>query len=130
MLCAKCHAEIPADAAFCPKCGTAVAGAAAPANAATPTERMQGAAAASPQEPERELWRGGYSAKAMYGGWVFAVVVFVAAVVLSALTYNPMASIAGALSVLAVWLFLALVFIRNRFGTWYTLTNQRFLHQK
>jgi membrane protein YdbS with pleckstrin-like domain len=131
MFCAKCHAEVPLDAAFCPKCGSAVAGAAAGGTrAVTPTERMQGAQVAAPQEPEHELWRGGYSAKALYGGWTFAALVTVAAAVLAAFAYNPIALIAAGIAVLLVWLVLAIKFIQNRYGTWYTLTNQRFLHQK
>lgn len=130
MLCAKCNAEVPADAAFCPKCGTALAAAASRPQAPTPTERMQGAQAAAPQEPEHELWQGGYSAKAMYGGWVFAVLVTVAAIVLAALAYNPVAWIAAAVAVPVVWVFLLLTLLYRRLFVSYTLTSQRFLHQK
>jgi len=134
MLCAKCHAEVPPDAAFCPKCGTAVAAAAAGgARAATPTERMQGAQAAAPQEPEHELWRGGYSAKAMYGGWAFAGLVTVAAIVLAALSATPYKSavwIAVAIAVPVVWVFLLLTLLFRRLSVSYTLTSQRFMHQR
>src|SRR6478736_2941201 len=131
MLCAKCHAEVPADAAFCPKCGTAVADAAVGgARLATPTERMQGAQAAAPQEPEHELWHGGYSAKAMYGGWVLATLLTVAAIILAALTYNPAIGIAAAMAVPAVWVFLLLTLLYRRLCVSYTLTSQRFMHQK
>jgi membrane protein YdbS with pleckstrin-like domain len=130
MLCAKCHAEVPPDAAFCPKCGTALAvEAGTGARAVTPTERMQGAQAASPQEPEHELWQGGYSAKAMYGGWAFALVVSIASIVLAALAYNPMFWIAAAIVVPAVWLFLLVALVYRRLSVSYTLTSQRFLHQ-
>ncbi|HEY2411172.1 MAG TPA: PH domain-containing protein [Pirellulaceae bacterium] len=129
MLCTKCHAEVPPDAAFCPKCGTAVAGAASP-RAVTPTERMQGAQAAVPQEPEHELWRGGYSAKAMYGGWAFAVLVTVAAVVLAAFAYNPMAWLAAAVAVPLVWVIAVWIFVIRLLNDKYTLTTQRFLHKK
>jgi membrane protein YdbS with pleckstrin-like domain len=129
MFCAKCHVEVPPEAAFCPKCGTAVVSDAVSARAATPTERMQGAQGAAPQEPEHELWRGGYSAKAMYGGWVFAALITVAAIVLAALTYNPAVGIAAAVTVPAVWIFLILVLVYRRLSVSYTLTSQRFMHQ-
>jgi membrane protein YdbS with pleckstrin-like domain len=96
----------------------------------TPTERLQGAQAAAPQEPEHELWRGGYSAKAMYGGWVFAALVTVAAVVLAAVAYNPVAWMAAAIAVPAVWVFLLLMLLYRRMSVSYTLTSQRFMHQR
>jgi membrane protein YdbS with pleckstrin-like domain len=108
-----------------------MAGAAAGApHAPTPTERMQGAQAAAPQEPEHELWHGSYSAKAMYGGWAFAALVTVAAAVLAALAYNPAVWIAVAIAVPVVWVFLLLTLVYRRLSVSYTLTSQRFLHQK
>jgi len=130
MFCVKCRAEVPADAAFCPKCGTALAIPAPGVRAATPTERMQGAQATAPQEPEHELWRGGYSAKAMYGGWVFAGLVTVAAIVFALLIPNPVAWIAAAIAVPVVWVFLLVTLVYRRLFVSYTLTSQRFLHQK
>jgi uncharacterized membrane protein YdbT with pleckstrin-like domain len=94
---------------------------------------MQGAQVAAPQEPEHELWRGGYSAKAMYGGWVFAVLLTVAAIVLAALLATPYKSavwIAVAIVVPVVWVFLLLTLLSRRLSVSYTLTSQRFLHQR
>ena len=130
MLCAKCHAEVPSDAAFCPKCGMALTAAGAVPRAATPTERMQGAQGAAATEPEHELWRGGYSAKAMYGGWVFAVLVTVAAITIAVLAYNPVLGMAAGLAVPVVWVFLLVTLIYRRLSVSYTLTSQRFLHQR
>src|SRR3954454_7977011 len=104
MPCPTCHAEVPADAAFCPKCGQRVgaasAGVPAPtAAAATPAEKLragQGVGPA-PHEPEHELWRGRYSPKAMYGGWVLALVLTVAAIVLAVLV--PVGWIAAVIAV-------------------------------
>jgi membrane protein YdbS with pleckstrin-like domain len=94
---------------------------------------MQGAQAAAPQEPEHELWRGGYSAKAMYGGWTFAALVTVAAIVLAALSATPYKSavwIAVAIVVPAVWVVALLMLLYRRLSVSYTLTSQRFLHQR
>jgi membrane protein YdbS with pleckstrin-like domain len=134
MFCAKCRAEIPPDAAFCPKCGAAVSAATAPARAATPTERMQGASAAVPQEPEQELWRGGYSAKAMYGEWAFAIAMFTPLILIaSRLADKPYRSpalmVAGCV-IIIVWLFVLLRLIYRQASVSYTLTNQRFLIER
>lgn len=131
MLCAKCQAEIPPDAAYCPKCGNATGFAASAARAATPTERLQGAqtAGAAP-EPEQQLWQGSFSPKAMYGGWALAAFVTIVAIVLAALTANPAIWIAAAALVPAIWVVLALLLLYRRLGVSYTLTNQRFLHQR
>jgi len=91
---------------------------------------MQGAQATAAQEPEHELWRGGYSAKAMYGGWAFATLITVAAMGLAALAYNPAFGIAAAVTVPAVWIFFLLTLIYRRLFVSYTLTSQRFLHQR
>jgi membrane protein YdbS with pleckstrin-like domain len=94
---------------------------------------MQGAVAAAPQEPEHELWRGGYAAKAMYGGWTFAAAVTVAAIVLAALLAAPYKSavwIAVAIVVPVVWVLPLLTLLYRRLSVSYTLTSQRFLIER
>jgi membrane protein YdbS with pleckstrin-like domain len=56
--CPKCQAALPAGSAFCNRCGQAV-----PAAALSPE------APPSPAEPEQELWRGRFSAKAQAHLW-------------------------------------------------------------
>lgn len=136
MLCSACNTEVSADAAFCPKCGQrlgggAASGAPAPA-ASTPAEKLRAAqpTGATQQEPEHELWRGSYSPKAMYGHWFLAIVVSLAAIVLAVLIPNPAAWIAGAVAVPAIWLALLLTLAVRRLSIEYTLTTQRFLHQR
>jgi membrane protein YdbS with pleckstrin-like domain len=136
MLCPACKTEVPAGSAFCPKCGQHLAAAVASGNAlpvaagSTPPERMRGAVGAAQPEPEHELWRGSYSPKAMYGNWVLAVGVTLAAIAVAVLVPNPAAWIAAAVAVPALWLGLLWMLMVRRWSIEYTLTTQRFLHKK
>src|SRR5262249_22897144 len=110
MACPNCHADVPAHAALCPKCGQRLASAAtaaappappapggtaiAPSGAASvqppsAAERLRPGQHAIPHEEEKELWRGGYSSKAMLGGWIFAGLVTVAAAVVPVILPTP-----------------------------------------
>src|SRR5688572_18913764 len=104
MLCSACQTEVPAGAAFCPKCGAKTGLSANPA-ALTPAERMRGAAPASAAgtEAEQQLWHGGFSPKAMYGTWIVAVLVTAAGVVVSLLVPPP-TWMAAAAVVAAFWI--------------------------
>src|SRR5256885_10888370 len=97
MLCPTCNADVPAGAAFCPKCGRQL-GAAPPSTAAAPLAAAAPAAPTAmekfraalptgqPQaEPEHELWHGSYSAKAMYGKFVLGILVTLAGIALAIL---------------------------------------------
>src|SRR5438105_10181761 len=91
MLCPACHTEIPTDSAFCPKCGQPVSLASAPP--ATPVDKLRSAQTASAvhAEPEHELWRGSFSGKALYGSWILAAIVSLAAVIAAILVPNSIA---------------------------------------
>src|SRR5262245_10995437 len=138
MLCSSCKSEIPADSSFCPKCGQRIgnAPAATPLAAVAPTavERMRAAtpagAAAHQPEPEHDLWHGRFTPKAMYGNWILAAVVTLAAIVLAVLGPKPAALIAATVVVPLVWLGLLLLLFVRRVGIQYTLTTQRFIHKK
>ena len=81
--------------------------------------------------PERSLWKGGYSPKAMYGTWVLSATVSIAAIVLVALFANGTPNIwyfVGA-GVLLWWCFAIGVYLYRRLGMHYELTTQRFIHQ-
>jgi uncharacterized membrane protein YdbT with pleckstrin-like domain len=130
MICSACKQETPGDAAFCPKCGQRVGGAVVSGTTAEADRVPTPSGAAGTAEPERELWAGTFSPKSMYGSWVLAAVVTVAGIVLAVVTPIPPVLIAVPIGVLGLWLALAVVLIHNRFGTWYSLTTQRFLHQQ
>src|SRR5437588_11177944 len=128
MLCPTCNADVPADAAFCPKCGQRLATAAAqvatggaagltpsggtaglPSSAAaalppSAAERLRPGQHAIPHEEEKELWKGSYSPKAIYGGWVFAAAATLAGIVLAVLVPNPAAWIAVLVAIPLIWI--------------------------
>jgi len=136
MHCTACSADVPVDATFCPKCGQRIANvAAAPAvgpvaAAPAPADRLRGGQHAVPHEEEKELWRGGYSSKAMIGGWIFAVLITVLAAIGAVLLPSPMTWIAALVVVVLVWLFPLFKLGTMRLSVEYTLTTQRFLHKK
>lgn len=130
MLCPTCSTEILTGSAFCSKCGTATA---SPAAAATPSAadqvRANRAAGAAASDTEQQLWHGGYSAKAMYGSWLLALLVTVAAVAASVLLANPIAWVVAGVVVGALWIVLAFYYLIARLSVDYTLTNQRLIHR-
>jgi membrane protein YdbS with pleckstrin-like domain len=129
MLCPSCSTAIPEGSAFCPKCGTKLAGPLAAA--ATPVEKFRAAqtASAASTEPEQELWRGGFSPKAMYGTWMVAVFITAAAVVISLLVPQPLTWIAAAAVVGVFWLWSLAHYAYARLSVDYSLTTQRLVHK-
>jgi uncharacterized membrane protein YdbT with pleckstrin-like domain len=82
------------------------------------------------QEPEENLWSGGYSPKAMIGTWGLLVLLSIALIVLSLSAVIPPFTIGIALLiVLAVWVIAILQYGIRRLGMHYQLTTQRFIHQ-
>jgi membrane protein YdbS with pleckstrin-like domain len=136
MKCPTCAAELPADAAFCHKCGASLA--AAPAADAAPGDRpkvRRGAplpmAARDPgDDAEDVIWQGQFSKLAMLGAWiaggVFTIAVIVAGV-LAGFTQGGWL-IAGGVIVL-VWAGLILRLLYLQLSLHYYLTNQRFIHE-
>lgn len=131
MLCPSCSTEIAAGSAFCPKCGHRV-GEAAPAAASTPAEQLRaGVRPTGTSEPEQPLWHGSYSPKAMYGSWLLAIVVTLMAIVLSVIfAATVFVPFAAGVIVVVLWLSLLGYLLYERLSVDYTLTSQRFIHQK
>lgn len=82
-------------------------------------------------EPEEELWNGGYSAKAMVGTWILLAILSVATLILphivsflGFLTFLPSLGV-----IVLVWVVGAVIYGWRRFGVHYELTSQRFIHQ-
>jgi membrane protein YdbS with pleckstrin-like domain len=138
MLCPLCHADVPADAAFCSKCGQPLAPAQAspstapvPAAAPTAAEKFRAAMpAGQPQaEPEHDLWQGSYTAKAMYSKFVAGILITLASIVVAILV-QPFGWIAAIIVIPVLWAVLLLNLLIKRLGIEYRLTTQRFLHKR
>jgi uncharacterized membrane protein YdbT with pleckstrin-like domain len=83
---------------------------------------------AGPTEPEQTLWEGGYSWKAMVGGWILSLLVTIAAMILAAVVPFPILWFLAAMVALALWGGHVVMFIYQRLGVAYKLTTQRFVH--
>ncbi len=134
MKCVACGSSLPDDAAFCPKCGQKMVGGAAVSEAAlsTPAERIRTAAAAgaSVASEERELWRGGFSPKAMVGYWIGAGLLTIAALVLCVVMPEPVTWTVSAVAVAAIWLSLVVYYFYLRLSIDYRLTTQRLIFRR
>lgn len=127
MKCTACGAAIPDAAAYCPSCGAKV-GAAAPLAPAEPGLR---ATSGRKDEPEEELWSGGYSAKAMMGTFI-GVTLLSLALLIAAIFVAPAFAliwpiVGGVVILIWVWALGLLLF--RRLNISYRLTTQRFFHQ-
>ena len=130
MLCPACSADATADSVYCPKCGHRLEYPAPPGAkqlAQTPAERMRGDR--GPSEPERPLWEGTYSPKAMYGSWLLAILVTIAAIVLAVIFWAMPPVWLAAMAIAAIlWVCLGIYYLYERLSVHYTLSTQRFVH--
>lgn len=143
MKCAACSAQVPDDAAFCPRCGAQLAAATprrsrgrtdldrsaddAPPAAAQAFSRRRTAA----DDPEEDLWRGTYSPKAMIGTWA-GLAALSATTVGVGLALTRDGRIWGGifLAILAAWLLAALTLLYRRLSIHYRLTSQRLFQER
>ncbi|MFN0021561.1 MAG: PH domain-containing protein [Pirellulaceae bacterium] len=136
MLCPACHTEAPVESTFCPKCGKPLAAAAgSPSAAAQPTavETMKAKMETTrnaPEDPEHDLWKGGFSPKAMLGYWLLAGVVTIVAIVVGIVSVNPVVWIIGIAVAFSLWVAFALYLLYQRLGVEYHLTTQRLFHRQ
>ncbi|GIW98963.1 MAG: membrane protein [Pirellulaceae bacterium] len=83
--------------------------------------------------PERSLWQGGYSPKAMYGTWIgsvlLTILVVVAVAVLARGEHARTVWLIAAAALLIWWCGAIAVYLYRRFSVHYELTTQRFIHQ-
>ena len=127
MPCTQCGAEIPDDATFCPNCGERVG---APPKKSDPdpqtiAERLRGSD--NDDDEEIDLWRGGYSAKAMIGNWIAGGIATVVLIV-AAIAMPPSLPLAiGA--ILLIWIVLIGLVLYRKLSVRYELTSQRFIHK-
>ena len=158
MRCQTCGAEVVQQAVFCHKCGerldsqgeqfssaerqkaepAAESAARQPddpaAEQAEPAERGRTVVTSHvipEDEPEKELWQGGYSPRALIGGWFITSLITVILLV-GAIWANFGRTLwyIVVFAILASWLYLLLVLAYRRSSVRYLLTNQRFVHEK
>lgn len=85
----------------------------------------------TPTPAERTLWKGGYSAKAMYGVWLLSVALTAISIIAVALFASHIANIWYVLGGLLLlwWTSVIGTYVFRRLGQHYELTTQRFIHQ-
>jgi uncharacterized membrane protein YdbT with pleckstrin-like domain len=134
MLCTACNTESPAGSTFCPKCGKPLALTGEPAP--TAKEQMKAKAETvrnSAEDPEHDLWKGGFSPKAMIGYWLLAGLVTVVAVVIGVVfggtSYAATVWMVGLGLAVALWIAFALYLLYQRLSVDYQLTTQRLIQR-
>lgn len=143
MQCPACGVEVVPGGVFCHQCGQRLDGEpnefpqdSRPADhpATSPAEMLEQAAASGRQapddQPEEEIWRGGYSSKAMIGGWVIAALVSLALLAGGILwAKTGWWWLAVLLAMLLPWLYFFSILCYRRMSVRYRLTTQRFVHE-
>ncbi len=80
-------------------------------------------------EPEKTLWSGGYSPKAMFGWWSAMIAISIAILVGYFMISTQMPIFVPLGIILILWLLLVANYLRMRLGFHYELTSQRFIHK-
>jgi hypothetical protein len=141
MQCPACGEETMREAVYCHRCGHRLELPGRGFSTGQPPEDEPAAPEAALREtapsrnadgePEQELWRGGYSSKAMAGGWAISGAVSVALLV-GGVWIRPNAHwwlVLLALTLLP-WLYHFAILCYRWLGVRYVLTTQRFIHDR
>jgi membrane protein YdbS with pleckstrin-like domain len=134
MTCHECGREVPADAAFCPQCGSRMGGNGDDARAqvaAANSARMfsRGNSRASGNQPaEEDLWSGTYSPQAMIGPAAGLAILTVLAFVGGAF-FPPFGIPVAIVVAILLWAIFALVLLYRRMTVHYRLTTFRLFHE-
>ncbi len=141
MVCPQCGAEVVAEAIFCHKCGHQLVRQdpqiepvprETPALTPSPMEKFKAAAAQTDagEEPEQELWRGGYSPKAMIGAWCLSALISIILLIIGILwVRQAWYWVFLLLGMIFPWAYNLIRLIHRRLSVRYMLTNQRFIHE-
>ena len=78
-------------------------------------------------DEEVSLWKGGYSAEAMIGGWVLAAMASLLLIV--ATVFFPAAWFVLVPLIFLAWIYAVSVLAYRKLGVSYELTTQRFIHK-
>lgn len=135
MKCMRCGTEVPLDAAFCPKCGTALApstSSVAPSRPLPPKLSVGSTASAiaDADDVEETLWEGRFSKLAMVGEWLVAGLLTLALLIAGAIAgFSGEFWFYASLGVGVVWLLLVGRLVYRQLSLQYTMTNQRLIHE-
>jgi uncharacterized membrane protein YdbT with pleckstrin-like domain len=124
MKCNQCGAEVPTGAAFCAQCGTQLKAAAAAPDRNVGAGRVQGKVPAS--TPEKELWSGSYSPKAMIGQFIGAGIIAILALVGGSFV-PPIGWIVAGIASVLIFAYLGVVLAYRHMSIRFRLTSQRLL---
>ena len=98
------------------------------------TFRNQLDSSSSPDEPEHELWAGGFSGKSMFGSWFAGVVTTAALILLISLVPdlrgNNFVWVGGAGAIVLIWGYLLGILVYRKLGMYYVVTSQRLKHRE
>jgi membrane protein YdbS with pleckstrin-like domain len=133
MLCTACNTDAPAESTFCPKCGKPLTAGLSADASGTAKEMMRAKVENvrnSPDDPEHDLWKGGFSPKAMIGYWLLAGVVTVVAIIAGIVVNQSIVWILGLAIAFSLWVAFALYLLYQRLSVEYQLTTQRLFHRK
>ena len=138
MFCPICGTKVPENAVFCHKCGERTNDQVNPAESLSQKTHFSSQITSSPpnsnlqpqsdpaQETEKELWTGGYSARAMIPATLSTGAASIAAFI--AVFFVDFSWLI-AIIVTLLWLILGLVLLYRRLNVHYRLTNQRLIHE-
>lgn len=132
MKCPKCGKDTVAEAVYCHHCGERLP--LADDVAQTAVEQFKDSVASRQSlrdEPEQELWAGGYSSRAMWSTWAMLGVASLALIVLAIVfSFNTTGWLLAIGAIVLGWLYYLLVFARRRLGVRFRLTSQRLFHER
>jgi membrane protein YdbS with pleckstrin-like domain len=128
MECPSCGREVSAGSVFCPQCGARVTDGDDTSGVAD--QMRAGARSGAADVAEKELWSGSYSAKALFGQIVAAIVITVIATIGAAFWNTSAGWMTLAVVLLVLWAALALTLAYRRLTVRYRLTTYRFFHER
>jgi membrane protein YdbS with pleckstrin-like domain len=141
MVCPQCGAEVVAEAIFCHKCGHQLVQQGSQtdpfpqetdASASSPVEKFKAAVAQADtgEDQERELWRGGFSPKAMIGAWCLSALVSIVLLIVGMLwVRDAWYWVILLIAMIIPWAYNFIRLTHRRLSVRYMLTNQRFIHE-
>jgi membrane protein YdbS with pleckstrin-like domain len=129
MQCERCGAEVVEQSVYCHKCGHRVGQPAAGPSAGPSAFKPAPAAPTPPLEPDRIVWEGTFSPKALYGTFVACALISLAILAGGLIFFAPLWPISVALALL-IWVWPLAVLIYRRLAVHYRLATQRFIHQR